>query len=135
MSPALARHWQSGPRAKLLVATVLVLLLSLAAPRGGLSVVGLARGLLALALLGGAGWRLARGRSSRRAFRLHEPLEVLSRQGLSPRCAVALLQADGERFLVTYGDGFAQVQPVAPRKRIGSRSRSKSSSVSTSPPT
>jgi hypothetical protein len=101
----------------LLGAAALVLLLALAAPRGGLSVVGLARVVLTLLLLGGTGWWLLRGRTRRPSFRLREPLQVLSRQGLSPRCGVALLDAEGQRFLVAYGEGFAQVQAVEPRRR------------------
>lgn len=121
MSPALLGRLGRGPRAKLLAAAGLVLLLALVAPRGGLSVVALARGLVALMLLVGTAWWVMRERTRRPAFRLREPLQVLSRQGLSPRCSVALLQADGQRFLVTYGDGFAQVQVVAARKRTKPR--------------
>jgi flagellar protein FliO/FliZ len=109
------------PRAKLLVASALLLLLALVTPAGSLSVVGVARALLALALLAGAAWWMARRRAPRQAFRLRAPLEVLSRQGLSPRCSVALLQADGQRFLITYGDGFAQIRPMASRKHSRSR--------------
>ena len=121
MSPSRVRSPRTAPRTKLLAAATLVLLLALLAPRGGLSLVGLARGALALLLLGGAGWWLLRGRASRPTFRLREPLQVLSRQGLSPRCSVALLDADGRRFLVAYGEGFAQVQAVVPRRRSRAR--------------
>ena len=113
--------WRNSPRAKLLVAAALVLLLALVAPAGSLSVVGVARALLALAMLAGAAWWMARGRAPRQAFRLRAPLEVLSRQGLSPRCSVALLQADGQRFLIAYGDGFAQIRPMAAHERSGAR--------------
>ncbi len=121
MSAPLDRSPLTAPRTKLLGAAALVLVLALAAPRSGLSVVGLARVVLALLLLGGAGWWLLRGRTRRPAFRLREPLQVLARQGLSPRCGVALLDADGQRFLVAYGEGFAQVQAVAPRRRTRAR--------------
>jgi flagellar protein FliO/FliZ len=110
-----------GPRAKLLLAIGLLLLLALLGSRGASSVVGLARGVLVLSLLGGVGWWIARGRSRRPAFQLEEPLQVLSRQGLSPRCSVALVQVDGQRVLVTYGEGFAQVVPLRPARRLRTR--------------
>ena len=116
MSAAPARSPLITPRTRMCGAAALVLLLALVAPRGGLSVVGLARVPLALLLLGGAGWWLLRGRMSRPAFQLREPLKVLSRQGLSPRCSVALVDAEGQRFLVAYGEGFARVQVVAARR-------------------
>jgi hypothetical protein len=34
-------------------------------------------------------------------------LKVLARASLSPKNAVALLEADGRRYLVAFGDGFA----------------------------
>jgi len=34
-------------------------------------------------------------------------LKVLARASLSPKSAVALLEADGRRYLVAFGDGFA----------------------------
>jgi flagellar protein FliO/FliZ len=116
----LERVTTAAPRTKLFAASGLVVLLALAAPRGGLSAAGLARMLLGLAALAAAAWWLARTRARGPAFRIEEPLQVLSRRGLSPRCAVALVEAEGHRFLVTYGEGFAQVQPMAPRRRIRS---------------
>ena len=41
-------------------------------------------------------------------------LKVLSRAHLTPRCAAALLQADGRVFLVVHGDGFAEISPAPP---------------------
>jgi flagellar protein FliO/FliZ len=117
------------PRTKLLLACGLVLLLVLFAPQAAASPVGLARGLLgACALAGGAGWWW-RGRSRGPAFQLTEPLQVLSRKGLSPRCAVALVEAEGRRFLVTYGDAFAQVQPMPRAKRPTARRVAKRASA------
>ena len=121
MSFPLFGRARRAPRWKLLLASGLVLLLALLGSRGASSEVGLARGLLAVALLGGVGWWMARGHSRKPSFRLEEPLQVLSRQGLSPRCAVALLQVEGQRVLVTYGDGFAQVLPMAPPRRRRTR--------------
>jgi flagellar protein FliO/FliZ len=110
----------ASPRTKLLAASGLVLLLALLAPSGGLSAAGVARLLLALGALAAAGGWIARGRPRRAAFRIEEPLQVLSRRGLSPRCAVALVEAEGRRYLVTFGDSFAQVQPMRRRRRTGS---------------
>jgi flagellar protein FliO/FliZ len=110
------------PRTKLLLACGLVLLLALVAPRVGASTVGLARGVLGACALAGAAWWWARGRARGPAFQLTEPLQVLSRRGLSPRCSVALVEAEGRRFLIAYGDAFAQVQPM-PRARHRPASR------------
>lgn len=120
MKALLERVTAAAPRTKLLAASGLVVLLALAAPRGGLTAAGLARLLLGLAGLAAVAWWLARARARGTAFRIEEPLQVLSRRGLSPRCAVALVEAEGRRFLVTYGEGFAQVQPMRRRRRTRS---------------
>lgn len=39
-------------------------------------------------------------------------LEVIARAGLSPKCAVGLIEVDGRRFLIAHGDGFAQLQSL-----------------------
>jgi flagellar protein FliO/FliZ len=116
----LERVTTAAPRTKLLAATGLLVLLALAAPRGGVSAAALARTLLGLAALAAVAWWMSRARAHGPAFRIEEPLQVLSRRGLSPRCAVALVEAEGRRFLVTYGEGFAQVQPMKGRRRARS---------------
>jgi hypothetical protein len=40
------------------------------------------------------------------------PLKVLGRAALGPRSGLALVEADGQRLLVAYGDGFAQTTPL-----------------------
>jgi flagellar protein FliO/FliZ len=112
------------PRGKLLTALGLLLLLVLGATGREPSATGWARGLLGLSAVGVLGlwaWRGSRGGTSS-GFRLPEPLQVHARAGLSPRCGVALVEADGARFLVAYGEGFATIQRTTP-PRIPRRHR------------
>ena len=47
-------------------------------------------------------------------------LKILSKTGLSQRCGLALVEADGKTVLVAFGDGFAQLldsQPTKTRRR------------------
>ncbi|MBF5044371.1 hypothetical protein FGE12_18375 [Aggregicoccus sp. 17bor-14] len=118
MKALLTRSVLQGPRAKLLAAGGCMLLLLLVGPLATPSVVGLARGLVAALALGGAGWWLSRRGVPRASFALAEPMQVLSRKGLSARCSIALVQVDGQRFLVTYGEGFAQLQALPRRKKL-----------------
>ncbi len=102
-----------SPKHRLLLAAAAVVSLAAAAPGGQAAL--LARVVLALCALGGIAWwfhRAAKARAPVGGFSLAlaEPqLQVLSRTGLSPKHGVALLQADGRRYLVVFGDGFAQV--------------------------
>ncbi len=121
MSAPLFAHMGASPRAKLLLAAGLVLLLALLTPGAGAHPVALARGVLGVGVVAGLGWWWARGRARGPAFALDEPLKILARKGLSPRCTVALVQAEGRRFLVTYGDAFAQVQAMPPPRRRAPR--------------
>ncbi len=59
-----------------------------------------------------AGVVLATRRPTKRPFTLAERLSVVQRVGLSPRTGAALLEVDGQRFLVVHGDGFATVHPT-----------------------
>lgn len=105
-----------SPRRRLLIASGLLLGLAALAPLGGLSAVGAARWLLGAGALAGLGWWLwCRGSASPR-FTLPERLKVISRAGLSQRCGVALVEADGRSYLVAFGDSFAEIRP-APRRR------------------
>ncbi|HEY8207913.1 MAG TPA: hypothetical protein VIG99_10565 [Myxococcaceae bacterium] len=104
---------------KLLAASLLVLLLAAFAQQTGASAALVARVALGVAAAGGLGvWMLrARGRSgSGRPFQLPPRLSVAARTGLSPRCGVALVEADGGRYLVAYGDGFAQLLSGLPSR-------------------
>lgn len=65
-------------------------------------------GLAAVALTGlGIGWMRRKSLGPR--FLPPERLRVVSRAGLSPRCGVALVEVDGQSFLVAFGDSFAEV--------------------------
>ena len=96
------------PRQKLIAASVAVALLALSARANGLEPTTVARWILgAAAVLGMAIWWR---RAKATAIAAPAPrLRVLSRAGLSQRCSLALVEADGRSFLVAFGDGFAQL--------------------------
>jgi hypothetical protein len=111
-----------GPRGRALGALVLLAALVLAG-RGGTALPGGLAG--ALLLLGGAGaaagawWARGRAAGPGGGFRLPERLVVHQRAGLSGRCGLALVEADGARYLVVYGEGFATVRRAAGARRRG----------------
>jgi flagellar protein FliO/FliZ len=112
-----------SPRNKLLLAFGLVLGLAALAPLGGVSAAVLARGLLGAAALVGLGWWLVRrGRADVR-FALTERMRVVSRTGLSQRCGLALVEVEGSRYLVAFGDSFAEIRRAHTPVRVKSRSR------------
>lgn len=113
----------ASPRNKLLLALGLVLALAALAPLGGMSAASVARGLLGAAALVGLGWWLVRrGRADVR-FALTERMRVVSRTGLSQRCGLALVEVDGSRYLVAFGDSFAEIRRAQAPVRVKSRSR------------
>lgn len=106
-------NWQS-PKTKLTLAFLLLAGLLVLAPSQGISAAGAARIVLGLAALAGlAFWVQRRGKAAPR-FQLPGRLTVAARTGLSPRCSVALVEADGRTYLVAYGDGFAEIKESAP---------------------
>ncbi|MBX7096178.1 MAG: hypothetical protein K1X89_00570 [Myxococcaceae bacterium] len=108
-------RWFAGPRAKLTAALVAMLLLVCGGTLGGAAPVLLARLLLGAAALAGLGWWLKRRAHSRPSgFTLAPGLAVLARTALSARSACALIEADGQRFLIVHGDGFAEIALAAP---------------------
>lgn len=112
-----------SPRNKLLLALGLVLALAALAPLGGMSAASVARGLLGASALVGLGWWLMRrGRADVR-FALTERMRVVSRTGLSQRCGLALVEVDGSRYLVAFGDSFAEIRRAQAPVRVKSRSR------------
>ncbi|MFB1481295.1 flagellar biosynthetic protein FliO [Corallococcus sp. RDP092CA] len=62
--------------------------------------------------LAGLGWGLLRkgGSSGSGDAATLEPLRIVARTGLSQRCGLALVEADGRRYLVAYGDTFAELR-------------------------
>lgn len=97
-------------RHRLLIASGLIVVLAALASWGGLSASGGARWLLGGVLLGGLGWWWSRRRPRGHGFVFPERLQVISRTGLSQRCGIALVEADGRSFLVAYGDSFAEIR-------------------------
>ncbi|MCP3103312.1 hypothetical protein LZ198_30965 [Myxococcus sp. K15C18031901] len=110
---------QTSPRARLFGAVVLVVGLSLLGPLGGASGVAGARVLLALVALATLGWWWHRRGVERTHVPAVERMRVISREGLSPRCGVALVEVEGRGFLVAYGDAFAEIHPLQGREEEG----------------
>ncbi|MDC0709662.1 flagellar biosynthetic protein FliO [Stigmatella sp. ncwal1] len=114
-----------SPRNRLWVATGLVLGLAAMGWLGRMPVSQAARwGLGALALAGvGMGWWCRRSLGPR--FVLPERLRIVSRAGLSQRCGLALVEVDGKRFLVAFGDSFAELHETPLEQRGQGPSRDK----------
>lgn len=66
--------------------------------------------------LAAAAWMWRQGALGRPRVPGEIPLEVRARTGLSPRCGLALIEAEGERYLVVHGDGFATVHGMPRRE-------------------
>ncbi|AFE06767.1 hypothetical protein COCOR_06140 [Corallococcus coralloides DSM 2259] len=100
-----------SPRGRLLFASALLVGLATLAPLGGLSLVGTSRLLIGATALAGLGWVFLRkgGMAGSADATAPEPLSIVSRTGLSQRCGLALVEADGRRYLVAYGDTFAEI--------------------------
>lgn len=100
-----------SPRGRLLFAAALLVGLATLAPLGGLSLVGTSRLLVGALALAGLGWALIRKGSARedKGPSRPEPLSVVTRTGLSQRCGLALVEVEGRRYLVAYGDTFAEI--------------------------
>ena len=104
-----------SPRARLLAAAAMLALLPVVAVAQGLSLSAIARITLGLAAVAGLGWWFlkARGRTAR--FALPPRLAVVTRVGLSQRAGLALVEVDGESFLVVHGEGYARIRKTARR--------------------
>ncbi len=82
--------------------------------QGGASPAALARVALALAAaaaLAAWAWR-SRGGGPRR-FAGPPRLQVVQRVGLGPRTGLALVEVDGQAYLLVHGERFARLRPVA----------------------
>lgn len=107
-----------SPRYRLLLASGLILVLATLASWSGLPASGGARWLLGIAMLVGLGWWWSRRNPGGARFALPQRLQVISRAGLSQRCGIALVEADGRGYLVAYGDSFAEIREAPARKRL-----------------
>jgi flagellar protein FliO/FliZ len=108
-------RFMPSPKQKLLAAVAGATLLAASARANGLDAATGARWILgAVAVVGMAlWWRRAKAAATAAPA---PRLRVLSRAGLSQRCSLALVEADGRGFLVAFGDGFAELlgTPSAP---------------------
>lgn len=99
-----------SPRHKALAATAATLLVIAVAASQGASAAVVARMILLVVGAAAIGWFATRRGASTTKFQLPPRLQVVSRAGLSQRCSVALIEADGRSYLVAYGDGFAEIR-------------------------
>jgi hypothetical protein len=118
-------RWQS-PKNKLLLASVLLAVLLLLAPAHGISAATIARLVLGLGALAALAFWSHRRSGGAAKFQLPGRLTVAARTGLSPKCSVALVEADGRTFLVAFGDGFAEIQETPAAVRPVARQARKS---------
>ena len=106
-SPAKPKLWAIGGCIAALAAAQLF---------SGAGAVGQAslRMLVVLACFAGAAFWLIRKLpgSSVSAGKLEPALKVVGKTALGPKNGLALVEADGIRVLVAYGDGFARVLPL-----------------------
>ena len=112
-----------SPRHRLLLASGLILGLAALASWSSLPAPGGARWLLGAAMLAGLGWWWSRRNAGGARFVLPHRLQVISRAGLSQRCGLALVEADGRGYLVAYGDSFAEIREAPARKRLPTQAR------------
>lgn len=100
------------PRRKLLLAGAILVVLAAAA---GWTAGGAVTGARAALGVTGAAVCLVWWRKRARMPGAPAPiprLAVVERAGLSPRCSVALVRADGREYLIAFGDGYAQIHPT-----------------------
>jgi hypothetical protein len=105
----------ANPKLKLTVAALLCCLVPAVAAMAQLGPATGARLALGLMAVGGMGWWAWQAkRTTKRGFSLPPRLAVVQRVGLDARTSMALVEVDGQPFIVVHGQGFAQLQP-APR--------------------
>jgi flagellar biogenesis protein FliO len=106
--------WNSPAGRKLLAASACLVALAVAqglSPAAPVHLGSPLRLLVGLAALAGAAfWAVRRLGAGGLALRRAEPaLRIVERTGLGPRNGLAVIEADGHRLLVAYGEGFTQV--------------------------
>jgi len=72
------------------------------------------RVMAALALACGLAFAALRTLARRSAASAAVELRVVARASLSPRNALAVVEADGRRYFIAYGDGYTQLLAASP---------------------
>jgi len=109
-NPATKKLWAIGG---CVLALAAVQLLSIGAAHGSSLGGAPLRLVVVLGCFAGAAlWIVRRARPRTAAKGLEPALKVVSKTALGPKNALALVEADGIRVLVAYGDGFARVLPL-----------------------
>ncbi len=109
----------ASPRRRLLLAAGCVAALVLVTLGSQLSAALLSRWVLGLSAAAVLVWWLGRSRNAGSRFELPPRLQVVQRVGLTQRTAVALVEVDGQPYLIVHGDGFVRMRPT--RKPRGPR--------------
>lgn len=116
-----------SPQTKLILALALLAGLGLCASSSGFSLVTASRWILGLSSLAGLAFWMHRQKPRTPGFDALPRLTVLARTGLSPKCSLALVEADGRTLLVAFGDGFAQFADApaeaAPTQKVQAKAR------------
>src|SRR5438874_13447037 len=113
--------WLRSPRNKLVALSVLLVVLAAAASINGINASVAARGVLGLCAAAGMAFWFWKQRSAQAKFALPPRLSVLAKTGLSQRCGLALVEADGRTYLVVHGDGFAEVCEAPTGAKVSGR--------------
>jgi flagellar protein FliO/FliZ len=110
-----------SPKNKVIAASALMLVLAAAASMKGVDAASAARWILGAGAVVGAALWYRKAKATAGKFALPARLQVISRTGLSQRCGMALVEADGRTFLIVHGDGYAEVREAPPTVPIQAR--------------
>lgn len=103
-------------KTKLLLLGASVVLLVGAGVASGVSLVSAARLVLGVAAVAGFGVWFKSAKGGRARFELPPRLQLVQRVELSQRTGLALVEVDGQAWLVVHGDGFAKLERASEPK-------------------
>jgi hypothetical protein len=97
-------------KTKLLLLGASVVLLAGVCVASGASLVSAARLVLGVAAVAGFAVWFKSAKGDRARFELPPRLQLVQRVGLSQRTGLALVEVDGQAWIVVHGDGFAKLE-------------------------